>query len=138
MRITFLFTAFLLICLAEEPSGRDSQLDSNRNVALKHNEQHQTQVDHIVQIPDQVDHIGQHQENETTPATASKAAFGTNTDGWSFVARILLVNNCICQLYVLQNEKISVNTSFYGHGQMPGNALRDILILSRELFDMTI
>ena len=55
MRITYFLTGFLLIYQAEEPSGRDSQLDSNRDVALKHNEQHQTQADHIVQLPDQVD-----------------------------------------------------------------------------------
>ena len=65
LRIIFLLTGFLLICQAEEPSGRDSQLDSNCDVALKHNEQHQTKADHIVKLPDQVDHIGQHQENET-------------------------------------------------------------------------
>ena len=100
MRIIFLLTGFLLICQAEEPSGRDSQLDSNRDVALKHNEQHQTQADHIVQLPDQVDHISQHQENETKPATASKAAFGTNTDGWSFMAGILLVCSVVTIAFV--------------------------------------
>ena len=100
MRIIFLLTGFLLICQAEEPSGRDSQLDSNRDVALKHNEQHQTQADHIVQLPYQVNHMSQHQENETNPATASKAAFGTNTDGWSFMAGILLVCSVVTIAFV--------------------------------------
>ena len=67
MRITYFLTGFLLIYQAEEPSGRDSQLDSNRDVALKHNEQHQTQADHIVQLPDQVDHINIKRTKQNLP-----------------------------------------------------------------------
>ena len=103
MRIIFLLTGFLLICQAEEPSGRDSQLDSNRDVALKHNEQHQTQADHIVQLPDQV----------------WLELHGGNTP------RVFSRYDCIRQLNVVQNEKNCANTSFYGHGQFFLNALRD-------------
>ena len=84
--------------------------------------------------------IGQHQENETKPATAPKGAFGTNTDGWSCVAGILLVCSVVTIAFVsfmcYKMRKISPSASFYGHGQIFWNALRDILILGRELIDM--
>ena len=129
MRVIFLLTAFLLICLAEEPSGRDSQLDSNRDVALKHNEQHQTQADHIVQLPDQVNHISQHQENEKKTCHSIKGRF-RNKYRWLELhggnnTRVFSRYNCIRQLYVVQNEKNCANTSFYGQGQFFLNALRD-------------